>query len=77
MLKSLLSNRSGVDVNEQSGWYGSALQAALAKGHNEIVQLLLKREADMNVQCGHYGSALQVVLVNSYNEIVQLLLEEG
>ena len=30
----------GADVNAQGGHFGNALQAALAGGHKEIVQLL-------------------------------------
>ena len=42
----------GVDVNAQGGYYGNALQAALAKGHDQIVQMLLAKGADVNAQGG-------------------------
>ena len=39
----LLDQRA--NVNAQSGVYGNALQAASYKGHEQIVQLLLDKEA--------------------------------
>ncbi|KAK2603444.1 hypothetical protein QQS21_004395 [Conoideocrella luteorostrata] len=50
---------NGADVNTQGGYYGSVLQAASYRGHQEIVQLLLDEGADVNAQGGYYGSALQ------------------
>jgi ankyrin repeat protein len=38
----------GADFNAQGGEYGNALQAAIFRGHHEIVNLLLDREADIN-----------------------------
>jgi ankyrin repeat protein len=38
----------GADVNAQGGVYGSALQAASAKGYFEIIELLLEKGADVN-----------------------------
>jgi ankyrin repeat protein len=35
----------GADVNAQGGEYGNALQAASAKGHQEIVELFQRRGA--------------------------------
>ena len=39
------ANEVGVDVNAQGGVYGNALQAALAEGHDRIVELLLSKNA--------------------------------
>jgi ankyrin repeat protein len=38
----------GADVNAQGGRYGSALQAASARGHDQVVQLLLEKGVDIN-----------------------------
>jgi ankyrin repeat protein len=39
----------GADVNIQSEKYGNALQAALLKGHKEIVHFLFDQSVDVNV----------------------------
>ncbi|PVH91413.1 hypothetical protein DM02DRAFT_664026 [Periconia macrospinosa] len=38
------------------------LQAALERGHEATVKLLLDKSADGDAQGGHYGNALQAVL---------------
>src|SRR5438045_3354197 len=43
-IKYLLSQ--GADVNAQGGFYGNALQAASAEGHEKVVGLLLDKGAD-------------------------------
>jgi ankyrin repeat protein len=35
----------GADVNAQGGFYGNALQVALAKSHEQVVKLLLDKGA--------------------------------
>ncbi|KAJ7028078.1 hypothetical protein C8F04DRAFT_964475, partial [Mycena alexandri] len=40
----------------------SAFQAASAKGHGNIAQLLIEHGANVNAQGGEYGSALQAAL---------------
>ena len=45
----------GVDVNAQGGYYGNALQAALAGGYDELVQILLDKGADVKAPGGKYG----------------------
>ncbi|KAJ5513368.1 NACHT nucleoside triphosphatase [Penicillium fimorum] len=69
--------RKGADINAQGGRYGNALQAASAKGDQEIVKLLLDNGADTNAQGGEYGNALQVASANGHQEIVKLLLDNG
>ncbi|CAM5999841.1 unnamed protein product, partial [Sphagnum balticum] len=68
-----------VDVNAQGGLYSNALQAASAKGHEEVevVQLLLEKGADVNAQGGPFGNALQLASAKGNEEVVQLLLEKG
>ncbi|KAK6189312.1 hypothetical protein LQW54_013392 [Pestalotiopsis sp. IQ-011] len=58
------------NANAQSGKYGSALQAALYQGYEEIVQLLLDNGADVNTQGGEYGNALYIASYQGYQEIV-------
>jgi ankyrin repeat protein len=48
----------GAEVNAQGGFYGNALYAALAGGHEQVVKMLLDKGADVNAQDGEYGNAL-------------------
>lgn len=73
--KLLLKRR--VDVDEQGGAYGNALQTASRKGHKEVVRLLLERGANVNAQGAVYGSALQIACVCGNTELAELLLEKG
>ncbi len=59
---------------------GSPLRNAAAKGHMEIVQLLLDRGADPNLReegIAPHGHALYSAAANRYYEIAVLLLEHG
>jgi ankyrin repeat protein len=80
----------GADVNAQGG-VGNALiyliQSELYCVHHasswcnsqEIIELLLEREADMDAQGGHlsHGNALQAASNDGHKEIVLVLLERG
>jgi ankyrin repeat protein len=67
----------GADVNAQGGLFGNALQAASAKGHEQIVTMLLNEGARANAQGGYYGDALQAASLKGYERIVTVLLNEG
>ncbi|KAB8229928.1 uncharacterized protein BDW43DRAFT_287342 [Aspergillus alliaceus] len=72
------SSCKGFDVNSQhDGYYGSALQAAIAGGHTKMVQLLLDLGADVNAKGGKYGFALQAAAWHGKKEIVRILLRHG
>lgn len=64
------------DVNIPVGSYGTALQAALAQGHKEVVQLLLDEGADINLRGGNDITALQAALAGGHREIVQILVKK-
>ncbi|ETW83638.1 hypothetical protein HETIRDRAFT_471894 [Heterobasidion irregulare TC 32-1] len=67
----------GAEVNGES-WNGSALNLASARGHGEIVRLLLENEADMNMRSGEgQNSALQVASLAGHEVTVRLLLKKG
>jgi ankyrin repeat protein len=56
----------GADVNAQSGYYGNALQAALAHGHKDIATLLLEKGANVSAQGRHFSNALQAALAGGH-----------
>ena len=64
-------------VNERSGFFGNALQAASFNGHKNVVQTLLDKGAHVNSQGGHFGNALQAASYNGHESVVQLLLNNG
>lgn len=68
---------SGSDVNAKGGHQFTALQAAAAGGHEQIVQLLLAMGADVNLQGGTCGTALNAAAYNAHKEVVRLLVAAG
>jgi RNA polymerase sigma factor (sigma-70 family) len=74
-----LANR----VSEYTGYYlgsGAPLKNAAARGHLEIVKLLLERGADPNLpeeNIAPHGQALYSAAANGHYEIAKLLLEHG
>ncbi|KAK3947728.1 ankyrin repeat-containing domain protein [Pseudoneurospora amorphoporcata] len=66
-----------IDINAQGGDYGTALQAASARGYKEVVEMLLDKGADVNAQGGYYGTALQAASAGGYKEVVEMLLDKG
>jgi ankyrin repeat protein len=57
--------------------YGSALQAASAGAHENVVRMLLDRGADVNSQGGEHGSALRAATSGGHKNIAQMLLDHG
>jgi ankyrin repeat protein len=55
-VKLLLENKA--DVEAHGAEYGSALQAASEKGHEQVVKLLLEENADVNA----WGAIRQIKL---------------
>ena len=71
MVKKLLDNKA--NVNAQGGWYGNALYAASAGGHEQVVKMLLDKGADVNAQGGCYDNAMHAATYEGYTEILDLL----
>ena len=67
----------GQDVDAPCQGYGTPLQAAVAKGNEEIVHLLMSHRPDVNANGGMYGSALICATVLGHEEIAQTLIEAG
>jgi hypothetical protein len=67
----------GAEVNSEGGYYGNALQAASAGGHEQIVKMLLDAGAEVNAQGGKYGNALQAASAGGHEQIVKTLLDAG
>jgi hypothetical protein len=66
-------------LNAQSEYYGNALQAASAGGHDKVVRMLIDTGANVNAQGGHYfyGNALQEASVGGHDKVVQILKDAG
>lgn len=70
----------GADVNAQCGRHGSALQAASARGHLEVIEMLIEAGVDINAKFntyGIYGSVLQAASAGGHLEVMRLLLKNG
>jgi ankyrin repeat protein len=72
----------GADVNTTGGFYGNALQMAIAypreeRRKNELLKTLLAHGADVNAQGGYYGNALQGAAYRGDFGAVELLLQHG
>jgi ankyrin repeat protein len=64
-------------VNAQGGIFGTAIQAALAKGEEVIVIMLLEKGVDINAQGGIFGNALPAASAKGKEEIIATLLAKG
>ena len=56
MVRMLLDK--GADVNAKGGRYGTALQAASERGHDQVVRMLLDIGADVSAQGKYYRSVM-------------------
>lgn len=68
---------AGVDVNTHSGTDGSALHAAAATGHANIVNILLKKGAAVNARGPTGAPPLQLAAAEGHLAIVRLLVHKG
>ena len=66
----------GVDVNTNC-FYGTALQAASAEGHLDVVEELLKHGADLNASSEELGTALQAACAGGHALVAKTLVGKG
>ena len=66
----------GADVNARNEWCETALYHAIRYRREDILRLLLHKEANVNVE-GHYGTALACAADSCSGAAFQLLLEAG
>ncbi|THV70127.1 hypothetical protein D6D28_05362 [Aureobasidium pullulans] len=64
------------DINQQTGFFGNALQAAVCGGKLSLVKALADREARFEVR-GLYGYPLRAAVVLGHESMVRWLLEEA
>lgn len=72
MVKLLLSY--GVDVNEESGQFNTALTGAAAGGFSQVVSLLLDHKAETLLGGGSYPNALSAAVSSTSAATIDLLL---
>ncbi|CAD0058023.1 unnamed protein product, partial [Aureobasidium pullulans] len=63
------------DINQQIGYFGNALQAAICGGKLSLVETLTDYRADLGLR-GRYGYPLRVAASFGHRDIVQWLLTE-
>ncbi|KAF9766838.1 hypothetical protein IL306_000691 [Fusarium sp. DS 682] len=76
VVKALL-DRPGVDVNAHGSFAYTALHAAAASGHLEVVNHLINAGANINDVGGYYGSALQAAAYKGHQAVAEKLLDVG
>ena len=62
------------DIHNINKW--TSLMAASLNGHQQVVELLLKKKADPNIQNNDGWTALMVASQNGHQQVVELLLKE-
>ncbi|KAK0630394.1 hypothetical protein B0T17DRAFT_636418 [Bombardia bombarda] len=71
------SQKNNVDINVKGGHYGSALLAALQRGHKRTLQLLLERGANTEIKDKQGRTALLISIDAKSVETVLMFLNHG
>ncbi|KAK8221521.1 hypothetical protein IWZ01DRAFT_43965 [Phyllosticta capitalensis] len=64
------------DVNDTQGYFGNALQSAIAGGKLGLVKLVLEKGGNPNIR-GRFGYPLRAAAIRGQDDIVKLLLDHG
>ncbi|GKZ83328.1 hypothetical protein AnigIFM56816_008420 [Aspergillus niger] len=76
MRRAKLLLQSCADINEEKGFFGNALAAAITSERLSIVQLVLDAGANIELR-GRYGFPLRAAVIINNFEITKCLLEKG
>ncbi|GLA38814.1 hypothetical protein AnigIFM63309_006127 [Aspergillus niger] len=76
MRRAKLLLQSCADINEEKGFFGNALAAAITSERLSIVQLVLDAGANIELR-GRYGFSLRAAVIINNFEITKCLLEKG
>ncbi|KAJ9658661.1 hypothetical protein H2198_003539 [Neophaeococcomyces mojaviensis] len=63
-------------INELTGRYGSALQAACAHGHTKLVAYFIANGADVNIRGGTHDHGFLAAVYHKQYPVIDLLLEQ-
>ena len=79
VIEVLIGRKGGLDASIQdrdtSSW--TPLIMAAAKGHPEVVQLLIERKANVNARGNGNVTALHLAMEGKHNEVMEALLAAG
>ncbi|KAI1014433.1 hypothetical protein LB504_012069 [Fusarium proliferatum] len=73
-VEELLKSGAKINTEEQKG---NALYVAAAKGHVDIVRILLDEDADLHQKTGSCGTALHAAAYHGHRKVVEMLLDAG
>ncbi|KAL6808340.1 pfs domain-containing protein [Trichoderma sp. SZMC 28015] len=73
----LLDKNAKVNSSYRLGQYRTALNAAVHKGHDKIVQMLIEKNAVIGMPMDDYGDTLQAASGYGHDKIVRILLDNG
>ena len=76
-VRSALDRGAAIDATDSHGLRGPALEKAAAKGHGDVVELLLARGAAIRIVRGVGQFATHLAAVGGYSEIVRMLVEDA
>ncbi|WP_342262608.1 MULTISPECIES: ankyrin repeat domain-containing protein [unclassified Spiroplasma] len=77
IVKWLLANANGANVNEEGKYDSTPLYTATFYGYLDIVKLLLEKGANVNARAKNVNIPLHVAIDRGYLDIVSLLLNNG
>jgi len=76
-VRSALDRGAAIDATDSHGLRGTALEKAAAKGHGDVVELLLARGATIRIEAGVGQFATHMAAVRGHSEIVRMLVERA